>query len=370
MAFASAISLDPVSAYATGEVIGQVLDTVGPHPDLVVVLARPGHAGALEDIAGTIHRILAPSLLIGGVSEGVGTNRTFVRAGPALALLACRCGPLTALGPQPPLGVATSTSPGVGTTLLLTTAAPEDDAAPPSRHQDRAAQDLVSVAPTIGGVVRGPLVLGDAVYASGSVGVTFGANVDVRPSLVSDLGPVGPVLTVTAAASGTLIALDGVAAIERLTTVVRDHVPAGALADVGRSIHLGWNGQTTPARVLGVDPSNGAVAVACDYAPQPGATVVVHVAAPSNIRRNLRSAMHMTGPPAGSVIFAAPGHGPVLAGQAGDDDLGDGGAELDEDDGPLPAATLSCEAAPRIVAPLAGIEAVERASALAIFPQS
>ena len=56
--FASAISEHPVTAHATGEVAGQVLEKVGANPDLVVLFVTPPHAGALEDAAGAVRAIL------------------------------------------------------------------------------------------------------------------------------------------------------------------------------------------------------------------------------------------------------------------------------------------------------------------------
>ena len=53
MPFAAALSAHPVSSHATGEVLGQLFEAAGPHPDLLVILATPGHRGALEDIAAT-----------------------------------------------------------------------------------------------------------------------------------------------------------------------------------------------------------------------------------------------------------------------------------------------------------------------------
>jgi len=54
MPFAAALSEHPVTAFATGEVCGQVLEKVGSHPDLVIVFTTLAHAGALEDVIDTV----------------------------------------------------------------------------------------------------------------------------------------------------------------------------------------------------------------------------------------------------------------------------------------------------------------------------
>ena len=76
MPFASALSEHPIASQATGEVTGAVLEAIGDYPDLVVVTATPPHAGALEDIAGTVSAVLRPLAMVGGaVESAVGTGR-------------------------------------------------------------------------------------------------------------------------------------------------------------------------------------------------------------------------------------------------------------------------------------------------------
>ncbi|HVL93319.1 MAG TPA: hypothetical protein VM264_08235, partial [Acidimicrobiales bacterium] len=76
MPFAAALSEHPVPAHAVGEVAGQVLEALGPAPDLAVLFVTPPHAGALEDAIGAIRDILRPAALLGCAAVSVvGTDR-------------------------------------------------------------------------------------------------------------------------------------------------------------------------------------------------------------------------------------------------------------------------------------------------------
>ncbi len=63
MRFASSLSTHPVTAHATGEVIGQVIEQVGRHPDLAVLFVTRPHAGALEEAADAVTPLLEPTVL-------------------------------------------------------------------------------------------------------------------------------------------------------------------------------------------------------------------------------------------------------------------------------------------------------------------
>ena len=94
MPFASGLSEHPVTAYAAGEVCGQVLERIGTHPDLALVFTTLAHAGALEDIVAAVREVLHPSVVIGAAAESVvGTGRE-VETGPGISLWAGRWGPV------------------------------------------------------------------------------------------------------------------------------------------------------------------------------------------------------------------------------------------------------------------------------------
>jgi small ligand-binding sensory domain FIST len=390
--FAAAVSMHPVPAYATGEVIGQLAEKLGVGPDLLVVAARPGHAGALEDIAATIRRLLAPGVLIGGISEGVGSATQFADGGPALGLWGASGG---VVEPWAPVGTgrrglrAEGSAPsragerpdgaGAGTTgIVLTAGGPW-----PISSWGRDDPGLTAGGPwpisswgrddpglaVVGGVVRGPVILNDEIVAVGSVGARVGGGLAPRIRAVSDLAPIGPRLVVTAVVGPSLIELDGQPALDRLTAVVRDHVPADQLSRIGDELFIGAIGPdpamtVPPARVLGADRRHGAVVIAPGHPVQIGDTVMVLVAAADNVERSLRAGLDAVGDADGVILFAAPGHGrPAGAGM----DVFTDEEGFESGWGLLPDATLSIETAPPYCGPLTGPAEVERSSALALF---
>src|SRR5687767_3845123 len=88
MPFADALSEHPVAALAVGEVVGEVLDRLGPGPDLAVLFAGAAHTGALDDVVRAVDELLEPGLLVGCTAAGViGRDREVEDAG-GLALWA------------------------------------------------------------------------------------------------------------------------------------------------------------------------------------------------------------------------------------------------------------------------------------------
>jgi small ligand-binding sensory domain FIST len=163
---------------------------------------------------------------------------------------------------------------------------------------------------------------------------------------------------VTAAVGSTILELDGAPALSRLTTIVRDHVAVVDLPRIGAELYLAGPGGSTPVRILGTDRANGAIALGEGWEPETGAWTMVHVASPHHVPAALRGAAGA----AGALLFAAPGHGRAVT---GGDEMDSWGGESS-----LPAATLTCEAAPAYCAPCSGAAAPERASALALFPEA
>src|SRR5512146_437335 len=94
---AAALSEHPVPAEAVGEVAGQLLDTIGPEPDLLCVFATAPHTGAMEDVARALHTLLRPGAMIGCTAGAVVGNGRGVEDAPALVAWAARLGstPLT-----------------------------------------------------------------------------------------------------------------------------------------------------------------------------------------------------------------------------------------------------------------------------------
>jgi len=86
MRCAAALSTHPIPAYATGDVIAELLALNQPPADLVVAFATPAFGGTTEDIAETIRVLLNPHSFVFVVSDGIIGAGSEVTAGSGIAL--------------------------------------------------------------------------------------------------------------------------------------------------------------------------------------------------------------------------------------------------------------------------------------------
>jgi hypothetical protein len=116
MTFAVAVSHDPMSSRAVGEVAGELLERGGRAPDVVLVMTTLGHADRLTAIGRVLQECLAPTTLVGCASGGVVVPDGTVASSPTVVALAARIGPVEAMalaapsapGDQPAVASATS----------------------------------------------------------------------------------------------------------------------------------------------------------------------------------------------------------------------------------------------------------------------
>jgi small ligand-binding sensory domain FIST len=86
MRCAAALSTHPIPAYATGDVIAELLALDQPSADLVVAFATPAFGGTSEDITETIRVLLLPKNFIFIVSDGIIGAGSEVTSGSGIAL--------------------------------------------------------------------------------------------------------------------------------------------------------------------------------------------------------------------------------------------------------------------------------------------
>ena len=308
MPFASALSEHPVSALATGEVAGAVLEGVGERPDLVMVVTTRSHAGALEDIARTVQAVLHPLVLVGCSSGSVvGTGRQ-VRGSPAIGLWAGRVGPVA------PVRIAATRRadrswhfagwpdhPSFDAGVLILMADPFTFPTAPFVDwlgRVRPGLAVVGGSPSGGrGAGGSRLVAGTDVVTAGAVGVLVGGGVHVEPVVAQGCRGFGDRLTVTRSEGAVIHEIAGRPARECLA----DQISAGRLTAAERG-SLGRDGVLVgrllddriedpgPAdylvrSVVGADRSTGALAVE-DPVPA-GTTVRFHLRDALSTRREL-----------------------------------------------------------------------------------
>src|SRR5437667_10440814 len=95
--FAFGLSEHPLPTQAVGEVVGQVLEALGPDappPDLALLFLTAPHAGAMEDVAAAVRATLRPAPLLGCTAESVVGGAREVEPRPAISLWARHTGPV------------------------------------------------------------------------------------------------------------------------------------------------------------------------------------------------------------------------------------------------------------------------------------
>lgn len=329
MPFAAALSEHPVPATAVAEVAGQVLEDLGPAPDLAVLFVTPPHAGALEDAAAALGDILRPGALLGCAAVSiVGTAREVERA-PAVSLWAGRFGPVQAVrltwAADGTVIDGWPDEPAFDPSALLLLGDPFSFpvdalfAQVAGRHPG-----LRVVGGNASGAV-GPggnrLVLDRRVHTSGAVGVLLGPGVEVDAVVSQGCRPIGRPYIVTRAEGNYIYELAGSPALERLVQMSTDAMSEADIDLIDRGLHLGQvidehkldyeRGDFLVRSVLGADQTNGAIAV--DELVPVGATVQFHVRDAATADEDLRQLL--SGRQAdGALVFTCNGRGVHLFG--------------------------------------------------------
>ncbi|HEX3425304.1 MAG TPA: FIST N-terminal domain-containing protein, partial [Acidimicrobiales bacterium] len=281
MHFASSLSTHPVAAHATGEVIGQVIEQVGRHPDLAVLFVTRPHREALAEAADTVRRLLEPTVLIGCAAESVVGNQREVEQAPAVTLWAGMTGPLAPVrlwaevdedAPAAPEGWVAgfggldepagddAEEPGSFRELTPLIAGWPDTL--PFKPQAlllladpftfpidlllHGLSDEYPGLPVIGGMAsaaRTPggnrLVLDGAVYPDGAVGVLIGSGVTVSSIVSQGCRPIGRPLAVTRAEGNIIYELAGQPALHRLVQMAKDGMSERDIQLINQGLHMG-----------------------------------------------------------------------------------------------------------------------------------
>lgn len=358
MRFASSLSTHPVTALATGEVIGQVIEQVGRHPDLAVLFVTRPHAGALEDAADTVTRLLGPTLLIGCAAESVVGSQREIEQAPAVSLWAGLTGPITPVRLWAELAPADPDShdhdeqgyddrgddPTPGAIPVISGWPDEMPFEPqalvlladpysfPVELLLRGLAEDHPGLPVIGGMASaalGPggnrLALNETVFTDGAVGVLIGPGVTVSSVVSQGCRPIGRPLAVTRAEGNIIYELAGQPALHRLLQMAKDGMSERDVELINQGLHMGividehkvdfGRGDFLIRNVIGADRSNGAIAIGDEV--EVGTTVQFHVrdaeAADEELRelladRRADGVLLFTCNGRGSRLFAKPDH--------------------------------------------------------------
>ena len=355
----AALSVHPVPVEAAGECAGEILERLdGERPDLLVCLASESHAGAFDDVAGALRKLIEPDVLIGGVFQGVAGGEQQVEGGPALSVLAVdlgggRAAPVR-LEAHPDDGGTTITGwpEGVaprGTLVMLADAAtfPVEDFLGLANHNLPGLTVLGGLSSAIRIPGGGIFVLDDEVLSSGALGVLLDPDVPVRSIVSQGCRPIGQPFTVTRAERNRVLELAGRPAVERLREVAVAVAIAGDDQDLmRRGLHMGIvvdehkvdfrRGDFLVRTLQGVDEETGAISIRAPV--EVGQTVQFQVRDAESADEDLDLLLGTVDtPPAGVLLFTSGLRGPRFFASPGHD-----AAAVQDAFGPVPLAGALC----------------------------
>ena len=284
MPFAAALSEHPVAAVATGEVAGELLERLGPAPDLVVAFLTGHHRDAFADVVAALRTLVAPTRLLAATAVSVLAAEREVEDHPAISAWGARFAPGTTVAPLRldalrtgdgvvVLGLDPAALAGAGAVVLLA-----DPASFPTDEVLTALRREAPGVPVVGGVASagfGPganrFALDDGVHDDGAVAVVLPADAAQVATVVSQgCRPIGDPLTVTRAEANVVAEIAGRPAAERLREALEGlPEPERELATHG--VHVGrvvdehrvdlGPGDFLVRNLVGADPDTGALVV-------------------------------------------------------------------------------------------------------------
>lgn len=281
-AFASAMSEHPDPAQATGEAVGQVLDAVGPAPEVCLLFVTGPHVEAVEDIVATVQAALRPRSLLGASAVSVIGGRREVEDQAAVAVWAARhlpARPVRMEAVRTPDGVSVvgfdpdvlAGAPGATFIVLADPMSfPMDDVLTSLGRDHRNLNLIGGMASASFQPGGNRLVLDDEVHRSGLVGLLLPPDAGITTVVSQGCRPIGDPFTVTAAEANVIFEMGGAPALDRLVSVL-ETLPDSERALAQSGLHLGrvidehkldfGRGDFLVRNLAGVDQSRRSVVV-------------------------------------------------------------------------------------------------------------
>jgi small ligand-binding sensory domain FIST len=338
--YASALSEHQDSAHAAAEVTAQVLERLGPVPELAVFFVTPPHQGVVDDIADVVRSVLRPVTLLGAAAVAVLGPRREVEETPGVSLFAARLGssavPVRLLAERTVDGWQISGFPsdlaGVGSMLLV--ADPVTFPADALLDELGRSQPGLAVVGGMASAANAPggnrLLVDNSCYTDGAVGALLAEDISPHAVVSQGCRPIGRPYIVTRADGHMMYELGGRPALERLLTTL-ERLPPGDRRLAEQGLHCGVvidetkdefeRGDFLIRGVLGADPATGGVAVG-DTIPV-GSTVQFQVRDAASADEDLhallsgraaRGALVFTCNGRGRRLFGTPDHDAILVG--------------------------------------------------------
>lgn len=342
MPCATAVSQHPLATHAVGEVVGQVIDELGRDIDLAVLFVTGPFAGATEDIADAVRKLLEPDALIGTTTSSVLAGDREFEQTPAICLFAATWSGRLRTGRDGMQAVRFATRRvGNGWELTGSADVAVDGATlvlfadPFSFPAEEFLDGLANLAPgltIVGGMASAGagaggnrFVIDDQVHDSGAVGLYLPPGSPVETVVSQGCRPVGQPWVVTDTEPQLVREIAGRPALDLLMETAESIGPEDRAA-MAASLHLGIvvderaetfsTGDYLIRPVLGADRSNRAIAVGADI--DVGTTISFHVRDAASADEDLRTAVADVDA-SGALVFTCTGRGHSLFGIADHD---------------------------------------------------
>ncbi len=329
--FASSLSEHPLATHAIGEAVGDVLDGIGPNPDVAILFVTAPMVGVLEDLLSVVRQVLQPTTLLATTAVSVMGGAREIEDAPALSLWAGNIG-----AGRPLRLTAQQSDDGWMIDGLPEDLTPDDTvvvlADPFTFPADVLLKTLNNAVPGIklvGGLAsaaRGPggnrLVLNGDIHADGAVALVLDPQ-SISSTVVSQgCRPIGDPFTVTKSSGNMIEELGGSPALERLEALV-----AAATDDerqlLGGGVHIGIvaneqratfeRGDFVIRGVLGADKSTRAISIG-DHAPV-GSVVQFQVRDAATASEDLNVLLEDSAGSDAALVFTCNGRGTYLFGE-------------------------------------------------------
>lgn len=333
MPFAAAVSEHPLATHAVGEVVGQVLESLGDRPDAALVFVTGPFAGAIEDIAHAVRTLLRPGALVGAAGSSVLAGGQEVEERAAVALFALSLGRRRDLAAPRAVRLTADRTPDgwhlesadhlavPGATLVVL-------ADPFSFPADAFVDQLVRSTPSltvVGGLASAAraaggnrLVADGSVVDRGAVGLLLPPGLETQAIVSQGCRPVGEPLVVTKANGNMVEEIAGQPALDRLLAQAEAANPVDRRL-MARGLQVGLviderqatfhRGDFLIRDVLGGDHRRRTIAVSADV--EVGTTIQFQVRDAESADEDLRQLLADAGGDA-ALVFTDAGRGTNL----------------------------------------------------------
>ena len=280
MPYGAGLSDHPLPTHAAADACQQVLDQLGPRPDLALLFITRPHVEAASEIAAFVRETLEPGIVVGASAVSVVGGSLEVEDRPAVSVWAARMDGVTPFhltarrdGDRFHVEGFPPEVPDTAHTLLLLAdpfTFPVDHLVALMAREHPQILVVGGLASAAAGAGGNRLILNSKILSQGAVGVLLSGETRVTSVVAQGCRPIGPPFVVTRAKGNLIYELAGRRAYDQLEAVIgglskEERALAAAELHLGRVIDEQQvnfaRGDFLIRAVLGAEQQTGAVAV-------------------------------------------------------------------------------------------------------------